>query len=702
VSESANAAAAPPARPGTAAYALTRTPLQLAGERLGTVFLSAARRRAPVSINALPQYLNTEFRIVLSDAYHRQHPSFEADAYLADYNLAVTEVKAAARAWMISTLARQASELARLTAQLERPEVVQRLHQSAARAIEAVRKLPPTPEQQQAEAASQQNLGVGIAARRLPSTRTVGDLLVLDTLRGADRAGSRPAPPAGTSDPIAAANRLLFPGLPATDGPNARALEQANRRVLREVLRDEHDDLLKVLFAHPRGVWMIWTLSNSAEAGAEQARGHLADAIAAITSLSAKLVDNPDHIWRFPAAIIGALVRLDLLQAPGFLPYMLAIAGVLAVSMLDRMVVGLGVVLGVVGLVLTGPVSVAVIGALDLVLAGATTARTFLREREQDLGARSSAFADEDERLSPDTDYTDTVLAGAAAMVSALFLLHSAGQLARAAASARVAARARAALLEGVERGATTTRVSIVGAPEELRSARTLQRELAPAADRSIGSGASRERELFTSEQRAVGTRSDTGRATGPSRGVEERTDDILSRGTRGGEQARPPRTTTFTADAGNFSSTGAQARLKVELEATHIVKVQKGFPPPEEFAEELARHRDAIQNIIDTEGLAGLRKRIETYQATKDQLEALRSSINGSLGSAGEGRAWSHYPDMVISADPFAIAGSVDARVNSIIGAASRDWAKELLKIATDTQETAIQIGMTVSIVTP
>jgi len=676
--------------------------LQLAAERLGTVFLAAGRRRVPIGITALPQYLDTEFRIVLSDAYDRQHPSFDADAYLADHNLAVTEVKATARAWMISTLARQASELARLAAQLESPEVAQRLHQSAARAVEAVRKLPPTPEQQQAEAASQRNLGVGIAAWRLPSTRTLGDLLVLDTLRGPDRAGSRLALPAGRPDPIDTANRLFFPSLPAKDRPNARALEQANRRQLREVLRDERDELLTVLFAHPRGVWMIWTLSNSAEAGAEQARGHLADAIAATTSLRAKLVDDPDHIWRFPAAIIGALVRLDLLQAPGFLPYMLAIAGVLAVSMLDRVAAELGLVLAVVGLVLTGPVSMVVIGALDLVLASATAVRTFLREREQDLGARSSAFAEEDERLSPGTDYSDTVLAGAAAMVSALFLLHSAGQLARAAASARVAARARAVLLEGVELGGTTTRVSVVRASEELQSARAVQRELAPAADRSIGSGATRERELLTTERRAAGARSDAARATGPSRGVEERADDLLSRGTRGGEQARPPRTTTFTADAGNFSSTGARARLKVELEATHIVKVQKGFPPPEEFAEELARHRDAIQDIIDTEGMAGLRKRIENYQATKDQLDALRSSINDSLGSAGEGRAWSHYPDMVVGADPFAVAGSVDARVNSIIGAASRGWAKELLKIATDTQETTIQIVLKVSIVTP
>jgi hypothetical protein len=677
--------------------------MQLAADRLGKVFLSAAARRVPFSTTALPPYLNTEFRRVLSDAYNLQHPSFEADAYLADYNLAVTQVKDAARGWMISTLARQASQLARLAAQLDRPEVVQRLHQSAARAIEALRNLPPTPEQQQADAASERNLAVGIAARRLPSTRALGDLLVLDTLNDAGRAGNRPAPPAGRPDPIDTANRLLFPSLPVMEGPSARVLEQANRRQLRQVLRDEPDELLKVLFAHPRGVWMIWTFSYSAEAGAQQARGHLADAIAATTSLRAKLVDNPDHIWRFPAAVVGALVGLGLLQAPGFLPYMLALAGVLAVSMLDRAAAELGLVLAVVGLILTGPVGMVVIGALDLVLAGATAVRTFLREREQDLGAQSSAFAGEDERLSPGTDYTDTVLAGAAAMVSALFMLHSAGQLARAAASARVAARARAALLEAVESGGTTTTlVSIVRAPEELQSARALQRELAPAADRSIGSGATRERELLTTEHPAAGARSDAARATGASRGVDERADDLLSRGTRTGEPALPPRSTTFTADAGNFSSTGARARLKVQLEATHYVKVAKGFPPPEEFAEELARHRDAIQNIIDTEGLAGLRQRIETYQAAKDELKALRTSIDDSLGSPGEGRDWSHYPDMVVGADPFAIGGSVDSRVNSIIGPASRDWAKELLKLATETEETSVQIVLKVSIVTP
>jgi hypothetical protein len=127
---------------------------------------------------------------------------------------------------------------------------------------------------------------------------------------------------------------------------------------------------------------------------------------------------------------------------------------------------------------------------------------------------------------------------------------------------------------------------------------------------------------------------------------------------------------------------TSRHGRETVELEAIHHVKEGKGFPDPEEFAAELGRHRDAIQELIDREGLQGLQSRIREYQSAKSELQRLRSEINPSLGSAGEGRAWSHYPDMVIGADPFAIGGAVDARINSIIGASSKQWAEQILRM--------------------
>jgi RHS repeat-associated protein len=129
------------------------------------------------------------------------------------------------------------------------------------------------------------------------------------------------------------------------------------------------------------------------------------------------------------------------------------------------------------------------------------------------------------------------------------------------------------------------------------------------------------------------------------------------------------------------FKSVGSMGTPVTELEAVHFVK-PSGFPNPDEFAAELAAHKNAIQDLIDEEGVAGLQARILEYRANKEALVALRSEINGSLGSAGEGMVWSHHPDMVIGADPFAIGRSADARVNSIIGAASKQWADQILAI--------------------
>jgi hypothetical protein len=135
-----------------------------------------------------------------------------------------------------------------------------------------------------------------------------------------------------------------------------------------------------------------------------------------------------------------------------------------------------------------------------------------------------------------------------------------------------------------------------------------------------------------------------------------------------------------------------------VVLTAVHFVDEAKGFPSPEEFARELELHRDAIQRIIHDEGLEGLQQRVLEYRSNKITLEQLRSEINASLDPAGEGRVWSHYPDMVVGADPFAIGGSVDARINSILGPASRQWAEQLLQMCV-AQDAAPLIQMKVII---
>jgi len=123
-----------------------------------------------------------------------------------------------------------------------------------------------------------------------------------------------------------------------------------------------------------------------------------------------------------------------------------------------------------------------------------------------------------------------------------------------------------------------------------------------------------------------------------------------------------------------------AEYVTEIELPATHHVKAGKGVPSGTEFSKELKGHAKAMQDILDDEKMAGLQARILESRANRSQLNQLSKEINESLGSAGPGKAWSHWPDKVIGADPFAIHGTADQRINSIIGAASKQWADALL----------------------
>lgn len=102
----------------------------------------------------------------------------------------------------------------------------------------------------------------------------------------------------------------------------------------------------------------------------------------------------------------------------------------------------------------------------------------------------------------------------------------------------------------------------------------------------------------------------------------------------------------------------------------------------------EIQRHVDAWNKILKKNGMKGLKNRLRTYERHKKMIERAGRKYTKSLGSAGKGKIWSHYPDMSGGGMPKSgvdVLNPANARLNSIIGGQMNRIRRELLKMSDD-----------------
>jgi hypothetical protein len=120
-------------------------------------------------------------------------------------------------------------------------------------------------------------------------------------------------------------------------------------------------------------------------------------------------------------------------------------------------------------------------------------------------------------------------------------------------------------------------------------------------------------------------------------------------------------------------------------LTFNHTVKAGK----PTDVAalrSEIQLHVDAWNEILQKEGMAGLKRRLQQWEQFGDDIEAAGRKYTKSLGSAGEGKVWPHYPDMATGGRPKSAVGSAaDRRLNSIIGGQADRLRREILTMPDD-----------------
>jgi len=108
----------------------------------------------------------------------------------------------------------------------------------------------------------------------------------------------------------------------------------------------------------------------------------------------------------------------------------------------------------------------------------------------------------------------------------------------------------------------------------------------------------------------------------------------------------------------------------------------------------EFQRHVDAWNQILHKEGMPGLKQRLEQWEQFGDQIEAVGRRYTRSLGSAGKGQVWPHYPDMATGGRPKSAVGTpADARLNAIIGGQADVLRKKLLDMPDDVTEIAFDL---------
>ncbi|MDO5681142.1 MAG: RHS repeat-associated core domain-containing protein [Pelistega sp.] len=99
------------------------------------------------------------------------------------------------------------------------------------------------------------------------------------------------------------------------------------------------------------------------------------------------------------------------------------------------------------------------------------------------------------------------------------------------------------------------------------------------------------------------------------------------------------------------------------------------------------------FNRIIKKEGMSGLKKRINAYDAA---IESQGRSHVKTLGSAGEGRVWLHEPDMRVGGLPTDVSRTGLNRENSIIGGNAPSIARQIL----DMPDTVTQLRSKIIII--
>ena len=430
------------------------TPLDLAAAAARLVEVAriayGEAKLAPLPRSAAGAPFAALWSAVLSRVYRAPSPETSGLAYLADLVPLAEATERQALAWLRTTLDDHRVRLDRLEARLREPGTLAELRGAATQYFQVVAALP---------------------AKVIKFPVQLG---------GRAPAGQEFEPPAA---------------------------REAREREAAALLDDE---LARILGAHPRRLEIFRSLADGEEAARATLDGVFLDARSGIDRFGASLEASHEHVWRYPPIVLSGLAELGLLGHPAIDPqlfarFMVEQARLRSEDVWDQLFLTAGMAVAVAGVVVAGPVGVVLV-ALDTAISGMAAYRAYERAQENQMAAAASALREGRPLTDRPSDYGDALLAGAAALLSAVQFLGAGVRLYR------------------------QTKAATEVTTEALEAATAAERTLDPgvAAPRQISKEAEAASEAAAQETRAAGealpergfTPTDEGR--GLSRGSAE------------------------------------------------------------------------------------------------------------------------------------------------------------------------------------
>jgi hypothetical protein len=406
--------------------------LLIAAEELGAVYwMLRLQEKLPLQRSDIPTEakVSSKIRLALEELRKKYIAAEYIDTYreygyLKAYQLVKPKLEASAAIAGIGALERQAKALADLERRLSRNGVSERLHSVAKNVISGRMKASAStgnpfgpgqiwPRQEDYDYAEKEFRRTG---RKLPEVHIEDEYVTEDvdpeferlkheSLRNGIRAGLR-----------------AELSIPSSESPESRR---------------ETKDLWRVLSFHPKLENIVAEYAESAEAGDRYARELVTDARVATAEFDATLRKSPERVWAYAPLIALGVKRLGLDGDSDFSAYAVDLGQVLSATWINDALTALGLIILLVGILLSGPLAVAGVALessvtglalADLATTGASAQLTYLHEREADMAAKGGGFSATG-HLFKEVDYSESKLAGAATLMCGIAFVFSGAKL---------------------------------------------------------------------------------------------------------------------------------------------------------------------------------------------------------------------------------------------------------------------------------
>jgi hypothetical protein len=223
--------------------------------------------------------------------------------------------------------------------------------------------------------------------------------------------------------------------------PPKGSISYLTPREIDEIFRDKvlplvpssGNDLLSILAAHPEGRQIIAAYAQSPGQGTVAASRRVLDAIRAVIQFTQTAVQERRAL-RYPFFVLGGVARLGLNDVPGFKEFAVNYCQVLMRDVREKVLMFAGGAVAIFALVLAGPglaqaVALVLLAGTELAFAGWNVSLVYAREREQDFANRASRFKGRGNEWATPVVYQDTIMAGAAALLSGIAFFGSLKEL---------------------------------------------------------------------------------------------------------------------------------------------------------------------------------------------------------------------------------------------------------------------------------